>query len=101
MTVLVWTARLTYYSAGDERAFFGWLESIPGVLKVEGRGSELHIHLRSKRLSATALRELLALYMRFRGNMQELAQFEASSNASWFRNPKGYWYEAVFGERDG
>ena len=101
MTQLVWTAPTTYYSAGDERAFFAWLQSIPGVVKVEGRGRELCVHLRSKRLSAAALRELLALYSRYQGNMRELAQFEQSSNASWFRNPKAYWYEGVFGGRDG
>ena len=68
MTTLVWTEFTIYYSTGNERAFFAWFESIPGVLKVEGRGRELHIQLHSKRLSATALRELLALYVRYAGS---------------------------------
>jgi hypothetical protein len=101
MMTLVWKARMHYYSRRDEDVFFSWLQSIPGVLKVQGRGTELFIRLRSKRLSATALRELLALYMRYDGNMRELAQFETSSNAAWFKNPKAYWYKGVFRGRDG
>ena len=90
-----------YYSRRDEDAFFAWLQSIPGVRKVEGRGRELFIQLNSKRLSATSLRELLALYKRYHGNMRELAQFESSSNVDWFKNPQAHWYKGVFGERDG
>ena len=98
---LVWKARMHYWSHRDEDAFFAWLQSIPGVVKVQGRGRELFIRLKSKRLSAMALRDLLGLYKRYQGNMRELAQFENSSNAAWFKNPKAYWYKGVFGERTG
>ena len=33
MTTLVWTEFTTYYLTGNQRAFFAWFESIPGVLK--------------------------------------------------------------------
>ena len=66
---------MRYYSPSDEAAFFGWLQSIPGVIRVHGQGRELVIELRSKRLSASSLRELIALYRRYEGNMSELAQF--------------------------
>ena len=88
---------MRYYSDGDEAAFFSWLQSISGVISVQGRGRELHIRLRSKRLSAQSLRELIALYQRYQGNMNELAQFATQSNASWFSDPKAYWYSRVFG----
>ncbi len=88
---------MRYYSPTDEAAFFGWLKSIPGVVSVEGKGRELVIRLRSSRLSASALREFIALYARYGGNMKELGQFERPSNASWFRSPEAYWFKKVFG----
>jgi len=88
---------MKYYSKGDEAAFFGWLHSISGVTHVQGRGCELAIFLRSKRLSATSLRELIALYKRYEGNMSELAQFANQSNSTWFQAPNAYWHKAVFG----
>jgi hypothetical protein len=98
MPRLIWKAPMHYFSAGDEAAFFGWLQSIPGVLRVEGKGRELFIQLRSNRLSAASLREFIALYERYEGHMPELAQFANSSNASWFQIRTAPWYKAVFGE---
>ena len=97
MTTLIWRAPIRYFSAGDEAAFFSWLQSISGVVSVQGHGRELHISLRSKKLSALCLRELLALYQRYQGNMSELAQFANQSNSSWFADPNAYWYSQVFG----
>jgi hypothetical protein len=78
MAKLEWHAPMSYWSPGDEKAFFTWLESIGGVNRVEGRGRVLTIHLRSKRLSRTALRELVAIYKRYKGDMRELAPFRDS-----------------------
>jgi hypothetical protein len=97
MATLIWQAPMRYFSHGDETAFFSWLQSISGVISVQGHGRELHIRLRSKRLSAQSLREFIALYQRYRGNMNELAQFSNQSNSSWFADPKAYWYSQVFG----
>ncbi len=96
MAMLIWQAPMRYFSPGDEAAFFSWLQSISGVVSVKGRGRELHIRLRSKRLSAKSLREFIALYQRYQGNMNELAQFSSQSNSSWFADPKAYWFSQVF-----
>lgn len=96
MAELIWTAPLRYHSRSDEAAFFGWLQSISSVTSVRGQGRELIIGLRSRRLSQTNLRELLALYRRYEGNMSELAQFANDTNRSWFQDPDADWYEAVF-----
>jgi hypothetical protein len=66
---------MSYNSPGDETAFFTWLKSIPGVVRVDGRGRELLIHLRMQKLSKTALREFVALYRRYVGDLGELAPF--------------------------
>lgn len=97
MMLLIWHAPLRYFSKGDEAAFFSWLQAIPGVIDVQGVGRELHIRLRSKRLSAHSLREFIALYQRYQGEMSELALFVNNSNAAWFANPGAYWFSLVFG----
>ena len=69
---------MQYCSPKDEAAFFSWLQSIPGVMSVQGKGSELHIQLRSRKLSAKTERELAALYQRYQGNLGELEEFFGS-----------------------
>jgi hypothetical protein len=76
MATIYWSKSIQFGSYGDEKAFFGWLESIGGVTKVEGRGTGLVIHLRSKRISQTVLRELFAIYRRYGGDLSELANFQ-------------------------
>ncbi|MDR4520934.1 MAG: hypothetical protein R3E36_10115 [Nitrosomonas sp.] len=85
-----------YHAQLDEAAFFGWLQSISGVVKVLGTPDGLVVTLRSKRLSQPALRDLLALYFRYGLPMQDLAQFETPENKQWFRSPQAYWYARVF-----
>jgi hypothetical protein len=97
MAILVWKARERFFSEGDEAAFFSWLGSIPGVVAVRGQGRELHIQLRSKRLSNHALRELIALYWRYGGRLSELAMFETAANTSWLRAPDAFWHRRMFG----
>ena len=86
----------TYYSQGDENAFFKWLESISGVSRVVGSPTGLIVTLRSRSLSESSLRELIALYFRYSLPMAALAQFETPKNTAWFRGPKAYWHKAVF-----
>jgi len=85
-----------YYSQRDEAAFFGWLQSIAGVVNVVGTNVGLEVTLRSKRLFEAALRELIAIHFRYGLPMQQLAQFETPQNSSWFRSPQAYWHAKVF-----
>jgi hypothetical protein len=82
MATIHWSVSIQFWSYGDEKAFFTWLESIGGVTRVEGKGTGLVIHLRSKRISQTGLRELLAIYRRYGGDLRELAEFQKPSNKS-------------------
>ena len=99
MAVLICKAPMSYWSLRDEAAFFGWLQAIPGVLGVRGIRRELHISLRSKRLSAEGLREFIALYKRYGGRSSELAPFLNATNEHWFHNPEAYWFTSVFGRQ--
>ncbi len=99
MPTLIWRAAMHYRSPGDEAAFFGWLKDIPGVIAVRGEGRELHIQLRSKRLSNVALRELIAIYRRYGGHLRELAVFANDSNRSWFCSSDAEWHDDLYPSR--
>jgi len=54
----------TYWSSGDEDAFFYWLERIPGVTKVTGELRDQIVHF-SRKPSRRAQAELSALFRRY------------------------------------
>lgn len=86
----------TYFSQQDEDVFFGWLQSIGCVDRVVGRLRSLHILLK-RPPSEAQLRELLALFQRYRLNMRPLAVLKTNRNARWFADPQKYWFRKVFG----
>ncbi len=100
MTELIWKRSTLYYSYLDEKAFFDWLESLDDVVGVEGKPEGLVITLKLETLSEEPLRDLLAIYKRYDGDMTELKQFLNPENESWFKNSSMYWYNDVFGSKD-
>jgi len=48
MAILEWRRPIVFRSEMDEKVFFSWLESIPGVTRVEGKGRQIIIHMRSR-----------------------------------------------------
>ena len=78
----------------DENYMFTWALEIAGVVRWEKNA----LVVRSHRVSATSLRELLALFRRYGIPMDQLAQFRNAKNEIWFANPKSYWYQSVFGK---
>ena len=87
-----------FYSAADETNFFTWLKTIPGVVDVVGESHGLIVSFRSRRLSQSALQDLIGLHARYGLPMEGLAQFQTPKNSSWFRAPEKYWHEKVFGK---
>jgi len=86
-----------FYHENDERAFFEWLARIPCVESYAAEGSlGLVVRLR-RRPGKDDLRQLLALCFRYRVSMRQLAKFETPKNQIWFRDPRMFWHEAVFG----
>ena len=98
MAKLVWKEVTPYYSSLDERAFFDWLKSIADVVNVIGTPIGLEIYL-SEEVSDASLRELIAIYKRYGGDMKELAQLARPENECWFKSIKMYWYADIFGEQ--
>src|SRR5277367_532553 len=87
-----------FYSDADETNFFFWLKTIPGVVDAVEESDGLIVSFRSRRLSQQALKDLIALHMRYGLPMEGLAQFQTSTNLSWFRAPENYWHDRVFGK---
>jgi hypothetical protein len=75
----------TYYSEGDENAFFDWLNAISCVGRVTGHLRNLHIELR-KPATIRDLTELDALLRRYRMSVAPLADLKNARNARWFAN---------------
>jgi hypothetical protein len=86
-----------YFSPGDEKAFFDWLQSIPCVSRVAGQVRDLHVTLK-RAPTDNQLREFIGLLYRYRMNMKGLAVFKTSRNARWFaNNENAFWHKRVFG----
>lgn len=88
--------RVWYYSENDEAAFFEWLDKLACVKRYEGELDALNIHVDKSKVDEHALRELLALFLRYRVDLKQLRVFDRDEFAYWFRDPRAYWHRAVF-----
>jgi hypothetical protein len=89
-----------FYSQKDEDMFFTWIKKIKCIEKFEGAGDELYLDLKSKVISDQNLRDLLALFYRYKIDMKQLKIFLNKRNEKWFYgNPKGYWHKKVFAQK--
>ncbi len=88
---------VAFYSPQDESAFFAWAQAIPAVVGVSGRGRSIILAVKSECIADSSLRELLALFRRYRVSMRQLAQFRNAQNEAWFAAPEAFWFKSVFG----
>jgi hypothetical protein len=92
--------RVRFYSQADEIVFFEWVKRLECVERAEGMHDEIHLHLTSAEIGDDCLRELLAVFYRYRISMQQLKRFLTKHNEPWFyRNEQSYWHKKVFGAR--
>ena len=88
-----------YYSRLDEDCFFEWIEKIPSIIKYDGKRDELYLYFSNNKINDNDLRELLAIFYRYKVDMKQLTIFLNNSNRSWFfEGYKGYWHYRVFGK---
>lgn len=86
-----------FFSPGDEAAFFAWLAKLDCVERYEGRGLSLFISVNAAAVDEDGLRELLSLFRRYEVELKQLAVFDRTEFADWFRNKQSYWYKEIFG----
>jgi len=90
-------SEVSFFSDNDESSFFEWLKKIPCVEHIEGKQATLYITVNMTLVDEECLREFLALFRRFAVPMRQLCVFDRDEFASWFRDRRAYWHEAVFG----
>lgn len=91
---------VSFYSGTDEDMFFAWIKKIPSITKFDGAGDELYLHINNNAISDDDLRELIALFYRYKIDMTQLRIFLNDSNKEWFEGkPRGYWYKKVFASK--
>lgn len=83
---------IVFMSQLDEKYLFEWAEEISCVMG----WSQDKLIIRSRRISESNLRELLAMFWRYGIPMTQLAQFKNSANVVWFTDPLKYWHKKVF-----
>ena len=70
-----------YWSPGDEKAHFDWMQSIPCVRDVQGEGVRVYLYIDLDAVTVADIYELDALYRRYGGDRDQLARLKESSNA--------------------
>lgn len=92
MIVKLDCAGISFGSPLDHKHLRQWALEIPGVVKWDAN----HLVVDCTQVSEASLRDLLALFHRYRIPMKQLAQFRNAANESWFASPEMYWYSEVF-----
>ena len=89
--------KVKYYSRKDEDAFFEWIKKIDCIDNFIGSGNELYLYISSHDLHDYDLRDLLALFYRYKIDMKQLRVFLNKDNRDWFyENKKAYWHKKIF-----
>ena len=75
-----------FYSQFDETTFFEWLARIPAVIAYDFWGRTLRVKVSVQSVNGSALRELVALFHRYRLDMNHLTTFDEVKLAEWCSN---------------
>ncbi len=91
--------RVIFYSPVDEIAFFEWLRHGAYIANVKGVKDAIHLIVTRDELLDADLRDLLALFYRYKIDMKQLKRFMTKNNKKWFyEGKKAYWHKQVFGD---
>lgn len=87
-----------FYCYQDEKHFFEWLESIPGVKSVAGNPQGLSVQIVNAELDQDGWADLIGLMARYDVNMKVLRDLVTPENVVWLKDPERYWYPMIFGD---
>jgi hypothetical protein len=86
-----------YYSATDEAFFFAWIDKIPSIKTSNGIKDDLFLHFANNDIPDNDLREIIALFYRYKVDMKQLQIFLNDSNKEWFKdNKRAFWHRRVW-----
>lgn len=72
--------------------FFEWIKNIPCIEKFDGVGDELYLHLTNRQLDYNDIKDLIALFYRYKIDMKQLARLFNESNKQAFKP----WRKKIF-----
>lgn len=72
--------RITFYSRLDEDMFFNWIKTIQCIEKFEGARDELYLDLVNRELDYDDMKDLIALFRRYKIKMDQLEKFVNEKN---------------------
>lgn len=81
-----------FYSILDEDAFFYWIKKTPCIEKFEGAGDELYLDLVDRELDYNDIKELIALFYRYKIDMKQLGRLRNEKNKEAFEP----WRKKIF-----
>jgi len=86
-----------FFSAKDEKHFFSWLKSIEAIESFSRQATGLKLAV-SIPIPDDDLIDLISLMTRYHLDLKALSVLETAQNTAWFKDPKKYWYQSVFGD---
>lgn len=84
-----------FYSHGDEKAFFFWLDLISSIKNYKGVSDGLELEVETP-IDDVSLKNLIGLFCRYNLNMMKLSILEHDGNRHWFRNTEKFWYNKIW-----
>jgi hypothetical protein len=85
--------RVSFYAPKDEDMFFEWIANLPCIEKFEGAGDELYLDLVDRELDYEDIKDLIALFYRYKINMKQLGRLLNEKNKDAFEP----WRKKIFG----
>ncbi len=90
---------VSFYSEGDEVSFFEWLKKIEDIKDIKGVGNEIQLLIQNEIIKDASLRELIAVFIRYEIDLNQLKQFLNKDNKEWFYdNDLAFWRKDTFNE---
>ncbi len=81
-----------FYSQHDEAIFFEWINKIRCIKRFEGVGDELYLYLVRRKLTYHDIKDLIALFFRYKIDMKQLVPLKNESNEGAFKP----WKHKIF-----
>lgn len=92
--------KVIFYSQKDEDVFFEWIKKIKCIEHFEGVCDELYLNLIQRQLTDDELRDIIALFYRYKIDIKQLQRFVNEENKEWLcGKPYGYWHTRMFGNK--
>ncbi len=64
--IVISCKRVRYYTEIDEDYFFEWIDQISCICKIDGQHDELYLHLKTRQISDEEVKNLVALFKRYK-----------------------------------